>query len=313
MKGRLLMPLSIFGFRALWSPWFLLSLVAVVLLYFLITVMWRHRFEGSTPLTKNQIIFFLSGMTLLYIVKGSPVDLLGHILFSVHMAQMVVLLLLVAPFLIIGIPNWVWKKAFEIKIIDGTFRLFTKSVISLMTFTIMFSAYHYPLILDFVKLSLPLHALFTTTIFLSAIFLWWPLVNTLEGQPRLHGLKKIGYIILSAILVTPACALIIFVDVPVYETYNSGEAWLQAMALCVPAGTLSGLAGLGISGPEMFTNMSSLSDQQLGGILMKVGQELIYIVVIGKIFFAWASDERKNADEITKQDLLERQHMTTHG
>ena len=228
MKGRWLMPLSIFGFRALWSPWFFLSLVAVVLLYFLITVKWRHRFEGSTPVTKNQIIFFLSGMTLLYIMKGSPVDLLGHILFSVHMAQMVVLLLLVAPFLIMGIPNWIWKKAFEVKIIDGIFRLFTKSVISLMTFTIM----HFPLIiirmiLDFVKLSLPLHAFFTITIFMSAVFLWWPLVNTLEGQPKLHGLKKIGYIILSAMLVTPACALIIFVDVPVYETYSGGDGLLN--------------------------------------------------------------------------------------
>ena len=51
---------------------------------------------------------------------------------------------------------------------------------------------------------------------------------------------------------------------------------VEAMALCVPASTLSGLAGLGISGPEMFTNMSPLYDQQLGGILMKIGQEFIY-------------------------------------
>lgn len=307
------MPISIFGFRALWSPWFFLALVAVVILYFLITVKWRGRFEGSEPVTKNQIALFLSGIAMLYIVKGSPVDLWGHILFSVHMLQMVVLLLLIAPFLIMGIPNWIWRKAFKIKIIDRTFRFFTNSVISLMTFTIAFSAYHYPMILDFVKLSMPLHAFFTFTIFMSAVFLWWPLVNTLEGQPKLHGLKKIGYIVLSALLVTPACALIIFVDVPVYATYSGGEAWLQAMALCVPAGTLSGLAGLGISGPEMFTNMTTVTDQQLGGILMKVGQEFIYIFVIGKIFFTWAASERANAEEITKQDLLDSQNMTMHG
>ena len=42
-------------------------------------------------LQKSQIILFLSGMILLYIVKGSPVDLLGHILFSVHMVQMAVI------------------------------------------------------------------------------------------------------------------------------------------------------------------------------------------------------------------------------
>ena len=52
------MPLSIFGFRALWSPWFFLTLLVLVLLYFLITVIWRDRFEGSVPVTRNQIILF---------------------------------------------------------------------------------------------------------------------------------------------------------------------------------------------------------------------------------------------------------------
>lgn len=307
------MPLSIFGFRALWSPWFFLSLLVVVALYFLITVKWRHKFENSEPVTGKQITLFLSGMVLLYIIKGSPVDLLGHILFTIHMMQMALMLLIAVPLILMGIPNWIWISLFKVKIIDWIFRLFTKPIISLIGFSIMFSAYHYPLILDYVKLSLVLHAVFTFTIFMSGVFLWWPLVNTLEGQPKLHGLKKIGYVILSAILITPACTLIIFADVPVYETYMSGEAWLQAMALCVPAGTLAGLSGLGISGPEMFTNMSSLYDQQLGGILMKVTQEVVYVLVIGKIFFKWAAEERENADEITREELLKHEKLRTHG
>ncbi|MDS9470464.1 cytochrome c oxidase assembly factor CtaG [Sporosarcina pasteurii] len=307
------MPLSIFGFRALWSPWYFLSLLVVVLLYFLITVKWRHKFENSTALTRKQAIFFLSGMILLYILKGSPVDLLGHILFSVHMTQMAFLLLGVAPLLIMGIPNWVWEKLFEVKLINSIFRFFTKPLISLFMFSFLFSAYHYPLILDNVKLNLILHGMFTATIFMSAIFLWWPLVNTVKGQPKVHGLKKIGYVVLSAILITPACTLIIFADVAVYDTYTNGDAWLQAMALCVPPGTLAGLSGLGISGPEMFTSMSSLYDQQLGGILMKVAQEMIYIFVIGKIFFSWANEERNNADEITRQELLKHQELQANS
>ena len=307
------MPLSIFGFRALWSPWFFLSLVVVVLLYFLITMKWRHRFENAVPVTGKEIILFLSGMILLYVIKGSPVDLLGHILFSVHMVQMAGLLFIVVPLLLMGIPNWIWQKVFEVKIIDKVFRLFTKPVISLMLFAFAFSIYHVPMVLDNLKMSLVFHAVFTITIFMTAVFLWWPVVNTVEGQPQLHGLKKIGYVILSAILITPACALIIFVDVPVYETYLGGEAWLKAMALCVPAGTLSGLAGLGVSGPEMFTNMTTLADQQLGGIVMKTAQELIYVGVIGKIFFSWAADERKNADEITRQDLLRNKELHDTG
>lgn len=305
-----MLPLSIFGFKALWSPWFLLSILLAIGLYFLLTVVWRDKFERAEPISPRQISYFLVSMIILYIVKGSPVDLLGHILFSVHMTQMAVLLLVIAPFLIIGIPNWMWKKVFDAKILGSILRFFTKPLVSLMLFTFMFSLYHYPMVLDFVKLSSVLHAVFTITLFMAALSLWWPIINSLEGQPQLHGLKKIGYVILSAILVTPACALIIFVDVPVYDTYSTGEAWLKAMALCVPAGTLSGLT---ISGPELFTNMPTLYDQQLGGILMKVIQEAIYVVVLGRIFVKWYREEQLNADEITQQDLLERKKMTMHG
>ena len=237
-------------------------------------------------------------------------DLMGHILFSVHMSQMALLLLVIAPLLLMGIPNFIWKKVFSVQWIASVIRLFTKPVISLMMFTIMFSLNHVPMVLDTIKLSLPLHTAFSTALFLSALFLWWPIVNTLPGEPRLHGLKKIGYVILSAILLTPACSLIIFADVPVYETYSSGEAWLKAMALCVPAGTLSGLS---ISGPELFTNMPTVYDQQLGGIIMKVIQELLYVFVIGKIFYAWYYEEQANAEEITRLDILERKNLSAHN
>lgn len=77
------------------------------------------------------------------------------------------------------------------------------------------------------------------------------------------------------------------------------------MALCVPAGTLAGLSGLGISGPELFTNMETLTDQQLGGILMKVIQEIVYVFVIGSVFIKWYKEEQDNAEEITKKALVD--------
>lgn len=303
------MPLSIFGFRALWSPYYATALLLVVVLYFLITGKWRHKFQNSKPLTNKERNYFLLGMLLLYILKGSPIDLMGHLLFTVHMTQMAFLLLLTVPLLVMGIPNWIWEHLFKYKPIDALFRFFTKPLVAVFAFGLIFSAYHYPIIFDTVKLNIFLHASMTTILFMSAVFFWWPVVNTLEGQPQLHGLRKIGYVVLSAILITPACTLIIFGETPVYATYTDGEAWLQAMALCVPADLLSGLSGLGMSGPEVFYSISALYDQQLGGILMKVSQEVIYVVVIGKIFFKWASEERQNADEITQQELLKHKQM----
>lgn len=298
------MPLNIFGFEALWSPVFIISTIAIIAIYFFITIKKRHLFIGNEPLSKKEASAFVIGMVLLYIVKGSPADLLGHILFSVHMAQMALLLMLVPPLLIAGIPVWIWKPIVENKFVQPSFRFFTKPLLALIVFSGLFSIYHIPLIFDVIKQNELYHSLFTLILFISSMFLWWPIMNKLQGEHQVHGLSKIGYIIGSAILITPACALIIFADEPMYATYTNGDAWLKAMELCVPASTLSGLA---LSGPELFTNMPPVDDQQLGGVIMKIIQEIIYGVLLAMVFFQWYKSEQENADEITNNALLERQ------
>lgn len=298
------MPLNIFGFEALWSPVYIISTIAVIAIYFFITIKKRHLFKGNQPLSKKEASAFVIGMILLYIVKGSPADLLGHILFSVHMAQMALLLMLVPPLLIAGIPVWIWKPLVENRFVQPSFRFFTKPLLALIVFSGLFSIYHIPLIFDIIKQNELYHSLFTLILFISSMFLWWPIMNKLQGEHQVHGLSKIGYIIGSAILITPACALIIFADEPMYATYTDGDAWLKAMALCVPASTLSGLT---LSGPELFTNMAPVDDQQLGGVIMKIIQEIIYGVLLAMVFFQWYKSEQENADEITTSALLEHQ------
>ncbi|MGB3260427.1 cytochrome c oxidase assembly factor CtaG [Paenisporosarcina sp.] len=298
------MPLSIFGFQALWSPVFILSTLIVIGLYFYITSKKQHWFEDTQPVTKKEITAFVSAMLLLYAVKGSPADLMGHILFSVHMAQMALLLMLVPPLLIVGVPSWIWQKIIRMRYIQPTFRFLTKPLLALIVFSGMFSIYHIPLVFDTIKQNELYHTIYTIILFLSAILLWWPIMNKLKGEHQVHGLGKIGYIIGSAILITPACALIIFASHPMYDTYSNGDAWLKAMELCVPSSTLSGLT---LSGPELFSNMPIMEDQQLGGIIMKIIQEIIYGVILAIVFFQWYRSEQENADEITQQALMDRQ------
>lgn len=300
-KGAMiLMPISIFGFQALWSPVMIGVLVFLTILYFLITVKWRNDFKVSEPLKKKEAAYFLSGIVLLYIVKGSAIDLMAHIMFSYHMVQMAFLLLLVPPILMKGIPWWVWKVVIELPAVRKVFPILTKPLLSLIVFSGMFSFYHIPLIFDYIKLDEGLHGTYTFILFLSAIFMWWSIVDIKGVSGRLHGLKKIGFIIASAVLITPACALIIFTGTPLYETYTNSDVWLKAMELCVPASTL---AGLSLSGPELFSNMTPLADQQLGGILMKIVQEIIYAVFLMSIFSKWYKNEQDNAEEITQKAL----------
>jgi putative membrane protein len=295
-----MMPIRIFGFQALWSPYLMGVLLFITAVYFIVTIAWRKDFKESEPLKFREAFSFVLAICIVYAIKGSPIDLMGHIMFTWHMVQMAVLLLLVPVLLINGIPWWVWKSIFQVKIIHKVVYFFTQPLLALLLFVTLFSFYHLPFIFDKIKLDETMHGLFTFVLFVSAFFMYWPMVNKIEGQRQMKSLYKIVYILGNAMLITPACGLIIFADVALYSTYSSGEAWLKAMELCVPAATLSGLS---LSGPELFTSMSTVADQQVGGVLMKIIQEIIFGVILFQVFREWWEKEKKDPEEITKQAL----------
>ncbi|MGM9966675.1 cytochrome c oxidase assembly factor CtaG [Rummeliibacillus sp. TYF005] len=301
------MPLSIFGFRAMWSPALIGVLVFFTVLYFLITTKWRNDFKYSEPLKKGEAISFVFAMIMLYVIIGSPIDLMSHIMFTMHMVQMAFLLLFIPIFFIIGIPNWLWKVVINLPYVKPVFHFMTKPIFAVFFFVFMFSVYHLPVVLDYIKLDETAHGIYTFVLFMSALFMYWPLLNTVEGEPAMKDINKFFYIIANAILITPSCALIIFSPTAFYATYTDGETWMKAMALCVPSNTLQGLT---LSGPELFTNMTPLEDQQLGGVIMKIIQEIIFAVILGRVFMVWYKNDQKNADKMTEEALKERQRLS---
>lgn len=288
--------LDLFGFRANWSPFYLMALLLILSAYYLIVLKYYHKFSDGARGTNKQIAFFTTGIVLLYVVKGSPLDLLGHITFYAHMIQMASLYLIIPPLLILGLPDWLWRSVLNKPVIKQLFAFMTKPLIALVLFNGFFSFYHIPLIFDVVKTDIWLHAAYTSMLFVFAIAMWWPLLNVLPEHQSLSGLKKVGYIFADGVLITPACALIIFANTTLYATYSDPQAWAKALELCVPASTL---AGLNLSGPEMFSSLSLLEDQQLGGVLMKIIQEIVYGVVLAYTFFSWYRNEQEkgHADE----------------
>lgn len=300
------MPLSIFGFRAMWSPALIGVLVFFTVLYFLITTKWRNDFKYSEPLKKREAISFVFAMIMLYVIIGSPIDLMSHIMFTMHMVQMAFLLLFIPIFLMIGIPNWLWKTVINLPYVKPVFHFMTKPIFAVFFFVFMFSVYHLPVVLDYIKLDETSHGIYTFVLFMSALFMYWPLLNTVEGEPHMKDINKFFYIIANAILITPSCALIIFSSTPLYATYTDGDTWMKAMALCVPSTTLQGLT---LSGPELFTNMTPLEDQQLGGVIMKIIQEIIFAVILGRVFVMWYRNDQKNADKMTEEAIKERQRL----
>ncbi|MFZ3579384.1 cytochrome c oxidase assembly factor CtaG [Virgibacillus sp. DJP39] len=288
--------IQIFGFRGLWSPYYMIFVILLALTYFLLTG--KYRGQNEKPSSKQQIYFYLA-MVLLYVVKGSPVDLLTHIMLTAHMIQMAIYYLIFPILIIKGIPVWVWRKILKLPIVRPIVNLFTKPIISLLLFNTLFSLYHIPEVFDFAKSSPVVHAIVSTVILIAAFIVWWPIVTPVEEYDTIPPILKIAYIFANGVLITPACVLIIFADAPLFATYSESGSWIQALSLCVPTDILTGISGT-LTGPEMFSPMTTLEDQQLGGIIMKLMQEITYGFILARVFFSWFSRESLKVDVITE-------------
>ncbi|GHI01283.1 hypothetical protein AM1BK_48250 [Neobacillus kokaensis] len=72
------------------------------------------------------------------------------------------------------------------------------------------------------------------------------------------------------------------------------------MSLCVGPAAFS---NLNLSGPELFTSMHVVDDQRLGGVVMKIIQEIIYAVILAQVFFEWYRKDQEDSEKEVNQIL----------
>jgi len=259
-----------------WNILLLLGCLAVGIYY------QRKQQAIKKELTQKQKGSFYTGLALFAIAMGTPVYSIGHYLFSVHMVIQSVIYLAVPPLLLYGLPK---RKLGEVLnrvgVLQSSIRFLTKPVIAVLLFNGIFSFYHVPFIFDYLMTNSFFMGLSTFVLFVLALIMWWPVVSPAEFKGTMKPLYKIAYICVMGILLTPACALIIFSKDLLYTSY------MQA--------------------PQLF-GIGPLDDQQAGGAFMKFIQEIIYGTVIGFIFFAWSKDQ-KNDELENKLEEYEEQYL----
>jgi putative membrane protein len=293
-----LLGLENFGFRAVWSPGILLTFVLIAVIYVWIAGTASRQFGGS-PASFAQKTMFLSGLILLYLSQGGPLNLLAHMMFSVHMLVMSITFLVVPPLLIMGLPKWIWERWTQLKLVRSL-RLISHPLITVLLFNMLFSFYHIPMIHDYVMTHYSVHIIYYIMMFCAAMLMFWPILSPVPVTYGMSELKKMGYIFLNGVLLTPACGLIIFADHVLYATFNDPNIWAVAMAYCVPGGSAAILQNF--SGPEVFQIFTPKDDQQLGGVIMKLIQEAIYGGILAYIFYQWYRKENpEGSDDLNPQ------------
>jgi putative membrane protein len=289
--------LEYFTFTQVWSPIALATVLLIIAGYFVLIGPLSEKYGQGEKVPVYRKLLFLLGLALLYIAQGGPIELLGHIMFSFHMISMAFSYLLAPPLLMLGIPVWVWRKVVSWlrRSPLRTLKFLIHPVVAAIIFNGLFSFYHIPVIHDYVMLHFGVHRLYYVVLFITAVLMWWTLVDPLPDMTSGKGVKKVGFIFLNMILLTPACGLIIFAPNPMYTTYSDPVVWAKAMGYCISGDTTMLLSQFG--GPQFFGYLEPVVDQQVGGILMKFIQETIFASMLAYVFFQWYRQENRREDD----------------
>ncbi|ANU24841.1 hypothetical protein BCM40_08395 [Planococcus donghaensis] len=245
-----------------------------------VLVAYVYQFKAEEDFFKK-FAFFFSALVVLYVTLGSPLHVLGdHYLFSAHMLEQSLIYTLLPPLLLLGLPKRFVAPIVRLGIRTKILSFLKRPLIPLLMFNVLFSFYHIPLVFNVVVDNNVLHNLMHFVLTLTAFFMWIPLIPMVKELDTLSEIHKIGYIFAAGMLLTPACALIIFADQSFYTVYSDA--------------------------PQLFASLPPLEDQRTGGIVMKVVQEIVYSTVIGYIFFTWARKERlSKVDPVPTNSFIE--------
>lgn len=278
---------TIGGFFDLWSPDVWLMVVVVGYLYARFVASSDGKREDREPASVKQVISFYAGLVLFYAAKGSPIDYIGHhYLFSFHMFQQSIVYLVVPVLIWVGTPVWLLRlMLLKNRVVKVIFTNLSRPLIAIFLFNMLFSIYHLPLVMDKVMVNDWFAFLFHLVLQVSAFLMWFPVLSPIPELNRLTELKKIAYMFGNGVLLTPACALIIFADSMLYEMYRGA---------IVP-----------------FPYLSPMDDQQLGGVLMKILQEIVYGIIIASIFSKWYKRERREEEEEFQKGYLPEEQLHT--
>lgn len=232
-------------------------------------------------------ICFAGGWLALLVALVSPLHAWGRVLFSAHMTQHEVLMLVAAPLLVLGRPIVVFLWAFPVnwsrrlgnigKVgwIQSTWHLLTIPLVAWLVHAIALWIWHVPVLFEAVLQKEWVHTLQHVSFLVSALLFWWALIHGPQGA--------MGY----------------------------GAAVLYLFTTSIHSGALGAL--LTLAGSVWYPSyipltvswgLTPLEDQQLGGLIMWIPAGLVYVVAGLALFAGWLREADVRAARRERARLL---------
>jgi cytochrome c oxidase assembly factor CtaG len=246
-----------------WEPSVVIGCLGLLLTYFWV-VGWRWT---------RAALLFTSGVLVMLLALVSPVDTLGdYYLFSAHMLQHLLLIQVVPPLLLLGIPAWVFTKILTVPLVARLKRVLAQLPVAWLLSAVILWVWHVPALYDAALASENVHIFQHLTFLVSAAIFWWPVLTPL-AERRADFLPAMLYLFTAGIATSALGIFLTFAPAGFYPAYLHPIDEFGALSL------IRNVWGL-----------SPATDQQLGGLLMWVPGGLVYLVAILGVLARWYSE-----------------------
>ena len=263
--------MSFLGFPdSIWLHWHphlevVFGLILVQCAYLYGTGPYRKKQPIPQPLNPRQTIMFTVGTFIIFLSLTSPLHILSdHYLFSAHMLQHVLITLISPPLLILGTPDWLVSKLFQPQWSEMVFKRIFHPLGAIVIFNMIFSIWHLPVLYDLSVTHHWVHIFEHSLFIIASIIMWWPICSQVQSIPKLPYPIQMLYLFAMSLAQVIVFGIVTFAREPIYQHY--------------------------IDAPRIW-NISALTDQQLGGILMKVGSGFLFLLLIIIAFFKWFEED----------------------
>jgi putative membrane protein len=277
-------PLAPHDLPAAWnlSPLLLGGLLAIGWFYGCgVANCWRQTGRGRVvPVWR--VGAFAAGLATLVIALISPLDALAGALFSAHMAQHLLLVVVAAPLLVAGAPPlpllWALPPAWRREVgrwshapfLRAAGRVLTDPLVVAILHIATLWLWHLPRFYEAALRNEAIHVLEHITLLGTALLFWWVLMQPVGRRRTNHG-AGIAVLFVASLQGIALGALIALADTAWYATYAaSAEAW----------------------------GLSSLDDQHLAGSLMLMPGGLVYLLAALALLIRTLDEAQSRANRV---------------
>lgn len=242
------------------------------------------------PHPRTRTWSFLAGLSAIGLALSSPIEAYEGMLFSVHMTQHLLLMLVAPPLLLGGGPITLALRAASQPVRRRLLRVLHSPVLKAISFPvvtwILFAAvnwgWHFSVLYDEALENQLLHYVQHATFLGAALLFWWPVIGVDPGPWRMPYPVRLFYL---------------FLALP--QNSFLGVALLSTGTVLYPHY---------VTNPRTW-GPTPLEDQQLGGILMWVAGDIAFLLAMVVVIWAWLRhEERRTAglDERLEAERLAR-------